>query len=163
MSSFWVSSFPRLAPFAHYMKQISLFLSRRINQNTDQIISISIAIVYLWFGALKFFSGLSPAEQLAQKTISELTFNLIPPDIAILLLAIWEVAIGILLIANLFKRTVLFLALVHILLTFTPFIFFPDLVFTEAPFGLTLLGQYIIKNLIILGVLVVLISRRKQS
>ncbi len=162
MSSFWATGFPRLAAFAHHMKQISYFLSRRINQNTDQIVSISIAIIYLWFGALKFFSGLSPAEQLAQNTISELTFNLIPADIAILLLAFWEVAIRVLLIGNLFKRTVLFLALLHILLTFTPFIFFPDLVFTEVPFGLTLLGQYIIKNLIILGVLLVLIGRRKQ-
>ena len=42
------------------------------------------------------------------------------------------------------------------LLTFTPLYFFPDLIFNESILSLTLLGQYIIKNLIILGALGVL-------
>lgn len=41
-------------------------------------------------------------------------------------------------------------------LTFTPLVFFPELIFNENLLTLTLLGQYIIKNLIILGALGVL-------
>ncbi len=53
------------------------------------------------------------------------------------------------------------MALIHILLTFSPFVFFSELLWTDAPFGLTLLGQYIIKNIIILGVLVVMLLNKK--
>ena len=115
----------------------------------------------LWFGALKFFPGLSPAQSLAIGTIHELTFHVFSDTIALVLLALWEVAIGVFLLTNLFRKTTLYLALLHILLTFTPFLFFPELVFTQAPFGLTLLGQYIVKNLIILGILIVLIKQSK--
>ena len=123
------------------------------------MIPVSVGIVYLWFGALKFFSGVSPAETLAQQTIQKLTFNLIDPSVSIILLALWETTIGILLLLTIWRRTTLLLALLHIILTFTPFLFFPELVFTNMPFGLTLLGQYIIKNVIILGVLLVLLKK----
>jgi len=56
---------------------------------TTRFLSISIGLVYLWFGGLKYFSGFSPAEQLAQDTIAVLTFDLIPPNYSILLLALW--------------------------------------------------------------------------
>lgn len=123
------------------------------------MIPVSVGIVYLWFGALKFFSGVSPAETLAQQTIQNLTFNLIDPSVSIILLVLWETTIGILLLLTIWRRTALLLALLHIILTFTPFLFFPELVFTNIPFGLTLLGQYIIKNVIILGVLLVLLKK----
>jgi len=123
------------------------------------MIPVSVGIVYLWFGTLKFFSGVSPAETLAQQTIQKLTFNLIDPSVSIILLALWETTIGILLLLTIWRRTTLLLALLHIILTFTPFLFFPELVFTNMPFGLTLLGQYIIKNVIILGVLLVLLKK----
>lgn len=133
----------------------------KISQRRVAIMPIAIGLVYMWFGALKFFPGLSPAESLAINTIHELTFHIFSDQLALILLAIWEVTIGVLLLTNLFKKTALYLALFHILLTFTPFVFFPELVFTQAPFGLTLVGQYIVKNLIILGILVVLIKQGK--
>lgn len=127
------------------------------------VVPISIGLVYLWFGTLKFFSGLSPAESLAKNTIEQLTAGLIFPDVSIILLAIWETAIGIFLIFNLWYRLALKLAFVHIVFTFSPFLFFPELVWTEAPFGLTLVGQYIVKNIIILGVLFVLLWKEKEQ
>ena len=126
------------------------------------VVPLSIGLVYLWFGALKFFTGVSPAEQLAKNTIDQLTAGLLIPDLSILLLAFWETSIGMLLILNIWYRFALKIALVHILFTFSPFLFFPDLLWTEAPFGLTLLGQYIVKNIIILGVLLVLLWKAKE-
>lgn len=123
------------------------------------MIPVSVGIVYLWFGALKFFSGISPAEALAQQTIQQLTFNLLDPSISITLLALWETTIGLLLLLTIWRKMALLLALSHIILTFTPFLFFPELVFAKIPFGLTLLGQYIIKNIIILGVLLALLKK----
>lgn len=133
----------------------------KISQRKIALLPILIGLVYIWFGALKFFPGLSPAENLAIATIHELTFHVFSDQLALVLLAIWEVSIGVFLLTNMLKKAALYLALLHILLTFTPFLFFPELVFTKAPFGLTLIGQYIVKNLIILGILVVLIKQRK--
>lgn len=118
--------------------------------------SVTIGIVYLWFGMLKFFPGLSPAEGLAQETIRLLTFDILAPSWSIALLAIWETGLGLLLISGLFKRLAIPLALIHIALTFTPMLFFPEQVFAISPFSLTLLGQYITKNIIIAGGLVLI-------
>lgn len=127
------------------------------------LLPVSIGIVYLWFGALKFFSGVSPAEELAKSTIDRLIFGILPSTYSIILLAIWETLIGILLITNLYRKAALRMALVHILFTFSPFLFFPELLFSQAPFGLTLLGQYIIKNVIILGVLLGLLKESQSG
>ena len=124
---------------------------------------VCIGIVYLWFGMLKFFPGVSPAETIALDTISELTFGILTPGLAIILLAIWETAIGVLLILGLFNRAALNLAIVHMVLTFTPFLFFPELTFTTAPFGLTLLGQYIIKNIVFLAIMVFFLNRERNK
>jgi hypothetical protein len=78
------------------------------------------------------------------------------------LLAIWEVGVGILLIANTFRRTALLFALVHILCTFIPLVVFPALSFKSAPFVFTLLGQYIGKNVIILAALFFLMRERVE-
>jgi uncharacterized membrane protein YkgB len=139
-------------------------VARLIYRRTKiNFISVSIGFVYLWFGMLKFFVGVSPAEDLAKATIDRLTFGILSPEISLILLAIGETAIGLLLISHLYVKFALKLALIHIILTFLPFLFFPDLVFTQAPFSLTLLGQYIIKNVIILGVLVVLLKESNQG
>ena len=121
-----------------------------------RILAISIGIVYLWFGMLKFFPGLSPAESLAVDTINNLTFGLIKPSVSIILLAIWEISIGLLFIFAPLKRIVIVFTLVHMVLTFTPLLFFPDLSFNNYPFSLTLVGQYIMKNLIIISALIVI-------
>lgn len=141
----------------------ALVLRIRNSLTEEQMLPVSVGIVYLWFGMLKFFTGVSPAEALAQQTIQELTFGILDPAVSIILLALWETVIGILLITTFWRKTALLLALLHIMLTFTPFLFFPELVFTKIPFGLTLLGQYIIKNFIILGVLIALLKKRAEA
>ncbi len=123
----------------------------------NSLLAIAIGLVYLWFGTLKFFPDLSPAEGLAKNTIHVLTFGWIPDNVSIILLALWETWIGVFLIFNVARRTVTLFALVHILCTFTPLVFFPDLVFNGNPLYLTLLGQYIMKNLIIIAALLCLL------
>jgi uncharacterized membrane protein YphA (DoxX/SURF4 family) len=124
--------------------------------SSTRILAISIGLVYLWFGGLKFFPKLSPAEDLAKNTINALTFGLIPSNISFLLLAIWETLVGILLIINVYRRPVVIIALVHIACTFTPLFLFPAQSFTHSPFCFTMLGQYIFKNVIIVAALLTL-------
>src|SRR5882757_5840505 len=100
------------------------------------ILRTSIGIIYLWFGMLKFFPRLSPAEDLAKETIRVLTFGLIQPDFSLVLLALWETIIGLLLLSGLFKRTSMALVATHMICTFTPLILLPHLSFTHQPYGL---------------------------
>ncbi len=130
--------------------------SIRINRSFIYFLSFSIGIVYLWFGALKFFPHLSPAEDLAKNTIQLLTFKLVPSETAIITLAIWETVLGILFIANCCRKVAIIAAFIHMLGTFTPLFLFPDQSFTVNAFSFTLLGQYILKNLIIVGALGIL-------
>jgi uncharacterized membrane protein YphA (DoxX/SURF4 family) len=111
---------------------------------------ISIGIIYIWFGALKFFHGYSPAEDLAINTINKLSFGLIPQPVNITLLATWECGVGLLLVAGKWLRPALILLFVHMACTFTPLLFFPSVSFKYAPYGFTLVGQYIMKNIIII-------------
>ena len=115
------------------------------------ILRVSIGIIYFWFGVLKFFFGFSPAEQIAGQTIHQLTFGLMPDRLAVLILAVWECALGLLLIGKLYMKPVLVMLFVHMACTFTPFLFFPQQTFMRMPYDFTLLGQYIMKNIIIIS------------
>lgn len=129
----------------------------------NKLIAISVGLVYFWFGALKFVPNLSPAEDLAKNTIHKLSFGFIPDEFAITLLAIWEVGLGLLLVFGLFRRQAVILALAHIVLTFTPLFFFPSDVFGEETLSLTLVGQYIMKNIIIIAALISIYERKTVS
>lgn len=108
----------------------------------------SMALCYLWFGALKFFPAASPAEGLAADTIGVLTFGAIAGRTAVVLLAVLECAIGAGLLIGRRNRVVVYAMLGHMACTFAPMVFFPELTFTNVPFGLTLVGQYIVKNFV---------------
>ena len=133
-------------------------LTTRLRHN--HILAISTGLVYLWFGYLKFMPGCSPAEELAKSTIHKLTFGMIPDHVSIILLAIWEVTIGALLILNIFRKQVVYAAIVHLVLTFTPFLFFPEITFTHPPLGYSLIGQYIAKNVILIAGMITLLRQQ---
>jgi uncharacterized membrane protein YkgB len=120
------------------------------------ILRIALGVVFLWFGVLKFFPGVSPAETLAARTIEQLTFGAIQPAVSLPVLAAWESVIGIGLILNRWMRATLFLLAVQMLGTFTPLVLFPDETFSVWPLVPTLEGQYIIKNLVLIGAAMVI-------
>src|SRR5437762_4767424 len=73
------------------------------------LLRTTLGIVFLWFGALKFFPGASPAEDVAMRSMYVMTGGVIPSHLAIMLLATWECLIGLGLIANRFMRKTLLL------------------------------------------------------
>jgi uncharacterized membrane protein YphA (DoxX/SURF4 family) len=115
------------------------------------LLRLSLGIIFLWFGVLKFFPELSPAEDLVGRTFQELTFGIIPSDAANLIVAVWESLIGLGLITGLFMRITLLLLFLQMAGTFTPIFLFPGEVFTRIPYAPTLEGQYIIKNLVLIS------------
>lgn len=115
------------------------------------VLRIGLGVVFLWFGALKFFPDLSPAQELATKTIEQLTFGIVGPAVSLPVLAAWESLIGLGLIVGRYLRATLFLLAVQMLGTLTPLILFPAETFSQFPIAPTLEGQYIIKNIVLIG------------
>lgn len=115
------------------------------------ILRIGMGIVYLWFGGLKFFPGLSPASGLAVRTIGELTFGLVPANVSLILLATLETTIGLGFLTGKYMRLTLGLLAFQMAGTLTPLVLFPREAFTFFPYAPTLEGQYIIKNLVLIG------------
>jgi len=115
------------------------------------VLRTSVGIVFFWFGVLKFFPNLSPAEDLAARTIGSLSFGLIVPALSVPVLAAWECAIGLGLITGQWLRGTLVMMFVHMAGTVTPLFLFPHETWAQFPYAATLEGQYIIKNLVLVS------------
>jgi uncharacterized membrane protein YphA (DoxX/SURF4 family) len=115
------------------------------------LLRLSLGVIFLWFGALKFFPGYSPAADLAARTITTLTFGMLSESVALFILATWETLIGFGLLFGWQLRIVLLLLWVQMLGTVTPIFLFPSEVFTSVPLVPTLEGQYIFKNIVLVS------------
>jgi uncharacterized membrane protein YkgB len=135
-------------------------LDRRITEwmadHGVTFLRFALGIVFFWFGILKLFPGASPAEDLAARTIEALTLGVVQPQVALPVLAVWEMAIGIGLFINRWMRVTLLLLFVQMLGTITPLVLFPAETFTVFPLAPTLEGQYIIKNVVLVAAAIVL-------
>ncbi len=140
------------APLEHVDARLTKWMARY----GVTLLRVSLALVFLWFGTLKFFPGLSPAESLATRTMERLTGGAMGHDLALRALATWEVLIGLGLLFGKFMRIVLALLVLQMLGTLMPLILFPDEVFERFPFVLTLEGQFIIKNAVLISAAIVL-------
>ena len=127
------------------IKKFDLKLIIFLNRVSLPALRISLGIVFIWFGVLKVF-GDSPANDLITKTVY--WFN---PDVFIPILGIWEAAIGLCLLVPSFIRVGLFLLALQMPGTFLPLVLLPEVCFVSIPFNLTLEGQYIVKNLVLIG------------
>jgi len=116
---------------------------------------VAMGVVFFWFGVLKFFPGLSPAEQLAGRTIELITFGMVTPNVALPVLATWECVIGLGLLSGVALRATLLLLFVQMFGTLLPLALYPSETFVIFPIAPTLEGQYIIKNLVLISAAIV--------
>jgi len=140
-----------VSKFRNWFNQTDIHITQWMSRYGILFLRISLGVVFLWFGALKFFPGLSPAEDLALQTIERLTFGYIAGDFARWILASWESLIGLFLLLGIWMRLTLFLLFTQMIGTILPVVFFPQQVFVHFPLVPTLEGQYIIKNLVIVS------------
>jgi uncharacterized membrane protein YkgB len=124
---------------------------------------ISIGFIYMAFGILKFFPEYSPAEQLASDTICIITFDALSGSSACFFLAVIETMIGAALIINFKPKAVILFTIWHMCCTFLPLILLPQYAFNQDPFSFSIVGQYIVKNLVILSALMVLYKNTKGA
>jgi uncharacterized membrane protein YkgB len=129
-----------------------------MQRNGLRVLRYALAAVFIWFGLLKPL-GMSPAEMLVKNTV-----YFLPPEVFFPILGWWEVAIGVGLLYRPLNRLALGLLFLQMPGTMLPLVLLPEVCFTSIPFGLTMEGQYIIKNIVLIGAaLVVGGTVRKES
>ena len=135
-----------MASFYSRFDRVDRRITRWMARAGVPILRVALGIIYIWFGALKLVPGLSPAEQLVRDTVAFL-----PGDLFVPFLGVWEVAIGLGFLTGRGLRLVILLLFLQMPGTLSPIVLLPDRVFTMFPFGLTLEGQYIVKNLVLVA------------
>jgi hypothetical protein len=114
----------------------------------------SLGLIYIWFGAPKLVAGLSPAEDLVRATVP--WFD---PAWFVPALGLAEVLIGLCLWRPRWLRVGLVLMALHMVGTVLPLITLPELTWRSFPV-LTLEGQYILKNAVLVAGAMVLAGTR---
>ena len=133
------------------LQKLDAAIHRVLVAHSIQLLRIAVGLVFLAFGILKFFPGVSPAEELTIKTTDALSFDLIPGHIAIVLIASQECIIGLLLITGRFLRIAIYLLAGQLIGIFAPLALFTGRLFAGPHNAPTLEGQYVIKDVILVA------------
>jgi uncharacterized membrane protein YkgB len=131
-----------------------------MNRSAIPLLRLSLAVTYIWFGALKLI-GKSPVSDLVKKTAF-----FIPQDIAMPLMGIWEVAIGVGLLLRFPLRLTLLALFGQLAGTFMVLFVRPREAFERGnPFLLTERGEFVVKNFVLLaaGMAVASTANRKTE
>lgn len=111
----------------------------------ERLLGWSLGIVYLWFGALKL-AHLSPVLELIRRTSPLLAtapfYNA---------LALSELALGAMLVAGLWKRWTAAAAVLHLIGTFSVVFSSPQTAFQPSFPILTMEGEFVVKNLVLIA------------
>lgn len=136
--------------FQSVFDRIDTRITRWMARYSLDVLRFALGVIFIWFGALKFIPGLSPAEELVRNSI-----YFVNPDFFIPILAAWEVVIGVGFLSGFFtnklQRVTILLLFMQMIGAALPLVLLPEVVWTNFPFVLTLEGQYIVKNLVIIG------------
>ncbi|MDP3800025.1 MAG: DUF417 family protein [bacterium] len=122
-----------------------------------KILRISLGVIFLWFGLLKF-SSYNPVFD-----ILNASFPFLASGVGLKFLAAFETLIGLGLLFNVLPRLVHIVLVVHLLGTFSVFFSAPELMFNQAFPFLTLAGEFVAKNIVLLAAGLVVLECGKQN
>jgi len=113
----------------------------------------SVGLVFLGFGLLKYFPGVSSAEGLATTTTDVLFLGLISPEAAIAVVATMECFIGVCLLigSGALMRVAIWVLAAQLVGILSPLLIEPGRLFSGPHGAPTLEGQYVLKDLILVA------------
>ncbi len=141
------------------LAQLESRLTEGLMRYSVPLLRISLGLVFLGFGVLKFVPGLSPAEGLAQQTMDKLTLGLIPDDVGLVLVALLETAIGVSFITGRYLRAGLALLAMAMVGVLSPVVLLPEQLFAGQFNAPTMEGQYVLKDIVLLTAGLVVAAR----
>lgn len=120
---------------------------------------ISMGLIFLGFGVLKFFPGVSPASGLVEATITRMSFGLVPPELGLIVTAVLECAIGISLILQRWVRLTVYLLIGELIGILSPLVLLPGRMFSGPFHAPSLEGQYVLKDIILVAAAMVIATQ----
>jgi uncharacterized membrane protein YphA (DoxX/SURF4 family) len=138
------------------LRAVEAALQRWLAAHSVTVLRVSLGAVFLGFGFLKFFPGVSPAERLVMKTTSVLTFGLVPGSVSIIAIAVLECVIGLWLLSGRALRGVLVLLGLELVGILSPVVLLAGRLFMGPHHAPTLEGQYVLKDVILVGAVLVI-------
>lgn len=123
------------------------------------MLRISMGLVFLGFGILKFLPGVSPAAGLAEATIDRMTFGIVPGEVGLVVTATLECAIGISLVTAKWLRLTMYLLCFELLGILSPLVLLPGRLFSGPGHAPTLEAQYVIKDIVLVAAAMVIATR----
>lgn len=126
-------------------------IHHRLVEHSVAALRVALGAVFLAFGVLKYFPGVSPAENLTKATTHLLTFGLVPDGVSIVAIAALECFIGISLIAGRWMRAAIWLLAVQFVGILSPLVLLPGRLFAGPHHAPTLEGQYVLKDVILVA------------
>jgi uncharacterized membrane protein YphA (DoxX/SURF4 family) len=117
-----------------------------LGQRSVDILRVSLGLIFLVFGVLKFFPRASPAEALVMRTIDTLTLGVVHGRSAVLLTAVMECFIGLTLVSGRLLRTGLLVLGFSLVGIMSPLVLFFGDLFPGTP---TLEAQYVLKDVVL--------------
>ena len=153
---------PRLVPVSRIglldrLGELEAALKALLQRWSIPALRVALGAVFVAFGVLKFFPGASPLEPIVEATWGVLTFGVVGGQLALILTAVIETVAGLALISGVFARSGLVMLAVAFVGILSPLVFFPGELFTAG--GPTLLGQYVLKNVVLIAAALVVASR----
>lgn len=146
---------------AHRLDRIDERVHRWLVAHSLTALRLSLGAIFLVFGFLKFFPGVSPADFLVQETVWKLSFGLVPGPVGLVLVALLETTIGVAFLTNRLMRLAVPLLLFAFVGILSPLVLFTGQLFSGPDGAPNLTGQYILKDVILLaGSLVVATTLR---
>lgn len=131
--------------------RVDASLNRWLVRHSIAVLRISLGAVFLGFGVLKFFPHVSPAQSIATQTVEMIDFGFVPASIFIVLIATLECAIGLCFITGKFLRIAVWLLLFELIGILSPLVLLPSELFTGPFHAPNLLGQYVLKDVVLAG------------
>lgn len=122
---------------------------RLLVRHSVAALRISVGVVFLIFGLLKYFPGVSPAEMLATDSTDVLFFGLVRPDVAIVVVASMECFIGVCFLTGsaLLMRFAIWVLAAQFVGILSPLVIEPGALFSGPHHAPTLAGQYVLKDI----------------
>ena len=121
------------------------------------LLRVSLGVVFVWFGALKV-AGVTPVADLVAATV-----YWVDPAWFVPALGLVEVAVGLGLLLGQLLRLVLLLFALQMAGTFLVLVIRPDIAFQGGnPLFLTVEGEFVVKNLVLLSAGLVIGSRLRR-
>ncbi|MEF8781379.1 MAG: hypothetical protein V5A46_11950, partial [Haloferacaceae archaeon] len=117
------SGIDRVIESSHRLETADRTITDWMNRWSVPMLRVALGIVFVWFGGLKVF-GVSPAAELVASTV-----YLLPAEVFVPVLGVWEVLIGLCLLYRPLIRVGILLLFLQMPGTFLPLVLLPDVAF----------------------------------